>query len=140
MNNKPNLCRKLQKYSVCMALLVGLFSIPLNGVAGDRYLLCGPDEDGCFEETYPYCGCIPYNELHGNQPYCLDFDELRCTPLSETPNCKSQFIYQNQGECVATIFQSEPIPPCRMVTHEFCLKNHLAFCAPDGHVDSCHYN
>ena len=105
--------------------------------SSDRYLLCGPDEDGCFKGMYQHCFCIPYNDLEANNPYCLDFNALKCTPLSKTPNCAPHFTYKNQSECLATIFQSEPTPPCTMTTHIFCLQEHTMICDPNGQLDSC---
>ena len=106
--------------------------------ASPRYLLCGPDEDGCPPDGYQFCGAIPYDEVHGAEPYCLDFDKLTCTPISEAPDCNPRDIYQNQSSCVATIFQSEPEPPCPIKTEAFCLKHHTAFCGADGSPASCH--
>lgn len=105
--------------------------------ASDRYFICGPDEDGCFDDMHQYCACIPYDDLNAERPYCLDFDNLTCRPLSKTPDCKPAHIYKNQGECLATIFQSEPEPPCAVTTHARCLEGHSAFCPPDGQPDSC---
>lgn len=106
--------------------------------SSDRYFLCGSDEDGCLEGMYQYCFCIPYNDIEANNPYCLDFDEFKCTPLTQTPDCKPFFTYRNQSECLATIFQSEPVPPCTITTHSFCLKEHAVICNPEGQLDSCH--
>jgi hypothetical protein len=103
----------------------------------DRYFLCGSDEDGCLKGKYQYCFCIPYNELDANKPHCLDFDEFTCTPLLPSSKCKPSFIFRNQAECLATIFQSEPTPPCTIVTHAFCLQEHVTQCDPDGRLDSC---
>ena len=109
-------------------------------ISSDRYFICGPDEDGCLEGMYHYCFCIPYDDIEANTPYCLDFDKLKCTPLSKTPNCNSHFVYRNQGECLATIFQSEPTPPCTLTTHSFCIKEHAIICGSSGQLDSCHNN
>ncbi|KTD09173.1 hypothetical protein Lgra_2408 [Legionella gratiana] len=104
----------------------------------DRYFLCGPDENGCFSNIYRYCACIPYNDLEANSPHCLDFDKLTCTPLSQTIHCPSALIFKNQGECLATIFQSEPSPPCQITTHQFCIENHTPICDKTGQPNSCH--
>ncbi|KTC91740.1 hypothetical protein [Legionella cincinnatiensis] len=103
-----------------------------------RYFLCGPDENGCFSDIYRYCACIPYNDWEANNPYCLDFDKLICTPLSQTMHCDSALIFKNQGECLATIFQSEPTPPCQITTHQFCVEHHTPICDKTGQPNSCH--
>lgn len=108
------------------------------GYSSDRYFLCGPDEDGCFPDIYQYCACIPYNELEANSPYCLDFSMMTCIPLSKSPYCSPSFIFKNQGECLATIYQSEPLPPCKITTRAFCLENKTSICDPDGQPQSCH--
>jgi hypothetical protein len=104
----------------------------------DRYFLCGPDEDGCYQEIYQYCSCIPYDDLEANEPFCLDFDKMICLPLSKKQDCSGSFIFSNQGECLATIFHSEPTHPCQLTTYNFCLEQHTFFCAPDGQPESCH--
>ena len=104
----------------------------------DRYFLCGPDEDGCYPDIYQYCACIPYNDWEASSPYCLDFDKLTCTPLSQTTHCDPGLIFKNQGECLATIFQSEPRPPCKITTHQFCIENHTPICDKTGQPKSCH--
>ena len=103
--------------------------------ANERQLLCGSDEDGCND--YRYCACIPYNEMEAENPWCLDFDRLLCIPLSQNPNCYPLFIHKTQGECLATIFQSEPRPACSLVSLDFCHENHIALCNPEGQPESC---
>ncbi len=126
-----------RKLAIIVLFCAGLLFFTAS-FSSDRYFLCGPDEDGCYAGIYQYCSCIPYNDLEANNRYCLDVYVLKCTPLSETPTCNPAFIYKNQGECLATIFQSEPTPPCTVTTHFFCLKEHVSICAPDGQVHSCH--
>jgi hypothetical protein len=116
--------------------LIYLFFI--NSTYGsDRYFLCGPDEDGCYPRIYQYCVCIPYNDFEANKYYCLNFDKLTCIPLSQSPNCPAPLIFKNQGECLATIFQSEAVHPCQITTRAFCLEHHNLFCAPDGQPKTC---
>lgn len=105
--------------------------------AESRYILCGPDEDGCFMDQVQYCACIPYNEIHALQPYCLDFDKMQCEPLSEKPACPERFIYKDQMRCLATIFQSEPEPPCSVTTYSFCVNNKAWMCDAVGNPRSC---
>ncbi|MCX7116882.1 MAG: hypothetical protein NTW94_03070 [Legionellales bacterium] len=120
-----------------LCISIYLFALISTSHSSDRYFLCGPDEDGCFEDMYESCLCIPYNDIEAEHPYCLDFDVLKCTPLSQTPHCEPMFVFNNQSECLATIFQSEPTPPCTITTHAFCLKEHLAICDANGQLDSC---
>lgn len=103
----------------------------------NRYFLCGSDEDGCLPGQYQNCFCIPYNELDADKPHCLDFDQFTCTPLTPNSQCKPSFIFKNQAACLATIFQSEPIPPCTAVSHDFCVQEHVMMCDADGRLDSC---
>lgn len=101
------------------------------------YFLCGPDEDGCSQDTYQYCNCVPYNEKYAKTPYCLDFDALTCKPVAESPDCQPEFVFKDQGSCLAVIFQSHPEPACPLTTGTFCLEQQSAICAPDGQPDSC---
>ena len=112
-------------------------TLSLPCYASDRYFLCGPDEDGCFEESYSSCICIPVDPMNSEAPYCLDFDDLKCTPLSTRPDCSPKLTFNNQNECLATIFQSEPTPPCSFTTLEFCLQKHMMICDPTGQLGRC---
>lgn len=118
-------------------LFIILGGITFTSIGSDRYFLCGSDEDGCRPGQYGYCFCIPYNDLEANEPHCLDFDLFKCTPLRTTPNCKPSFIFKNQAQCLATIFQSEPVPPCTVTTHDFCMREHVTMCDANGQLDSC---
>jgi hypothetical protein len=106
--------------------------------SNDAYLLCGPDEDGCPENSYDECVCIPYNSQKGMMPYCFNFDKFLCTPLSETPTCDPRLVFKDQASCMAINFQSEALPPCPLTTKSFCLEHHTAFCDIDGNRASCH--
>lgn len=119
-------------------LFISLFFFIAFGYCSDLYILCGPDEDGCYDKIAQWCVCIPYDEQEGNQPYCLDFDLLRCTPLREQPNCRSNFTFKNQASCVAAIFQSGSEPPCPLTTRDYCIQHHTPFCDMDGRLESCH--
>lgn len=130
--------RRPKRLSPTLSLLLLLFSSMNNGYASNRYFLCGPDEDGCYEEISQYCACIPYDDLEAGRPYCLNFNEMTCTPLSQTPNCDPAFIFQNQGSCLATIYQSEPRPPCSVTTRSYCLEHHTSICDKNGRPESCH--
>lgn len=103
--------------------------------AGKRYFLCGPDEDGCQADDYQYCVCMPYDEGTANSPYCLDFSDVSCVPLTERPDCGS--IFKNQSDCVAAAFQSETTPPCPVHSESFCLKHHVPLCQADASVSTC---
>ena len=100
------------------------------------YFLCGPDEDGCPEGDEHYCACIPESVLP-EQPYCLDFDHMTCAPLAKKPGCDNSLIFRDQQSCLATIFQSEPEPPCVKVKQEFC-ETHVGYmCDESGDPNSC---
>ncbi len=98
---------------------------------------CGPDEDGCFPGSEQYCSCVPYNQVEANKPYCFNFDELTCIPLSQVSHCESGFTFPNQGSCLAVIFQSEADPPCKLSTLDFCIQHHSAICDANGQPQSC---
>lgn len=117
---------------------IALLCYSAMSFSNDRYFLCGPDEDGCPEGDHGSCFCIPYNEMEANGPYCLDFNDFTCIPESRTMGCDSTLRYKNQGECLATIFQSEPLPPCTVTTKSFCLEHEALMCDEDGTLNSCH--
>lgn len=118
-------------------LLVICFMLsPVNYSA--RYFLCGPDENGCYDEIYEYCSCIPINETQYDKPFCFNHKSLTCTPLTQTPDCPSVFIYPNQSTCLATIFHSVPDTPCMVKTFAFCKKHNSYICAPNGNPMTCH--
>lgn len=123
-------------HPMLLAAFMFFFSAPVS--ASDEFLLCGPDEDGCYEEISQWCACIPYNREHGESEYCLDFDKRTCRPLHEIPECTQRFIFPNQATCLATLFQSSPSHPCEPVNREYCLSHGTPFCAPDGYPTSCH--
>ena len=119
-------------------LILGLFSsISLSHSANPLYFLCGPDEDGCFDEIAQYCSCTPYNTKEAKKPYCFDFNKLTCTPLAQVSDCPADFVYKDQGSCLAVIFQSEPSPPCRLTTKSYCLRHNTSICAENGLPESC---
>lgn len=107
--------------------------------ANNLYYLCGPDEDGCFEEDYTSCACIP-QDTQPATPHCLNFNTLLCTPIADEPNCQSRMIFPDQAHCLATIFQSMPEPVCGTRTLDFCLKHHIQFCDGNGEPKNCHFN
>lgn len=121
---------------VSLLFILSIFST--SSIASQKYILCGPDEDGCYQGIYSHCNCIPYNEQQGNQAYCLDFDTMRCYPLTQKPDCDTALISKDQASCLSTIFQSEPEPGCLFTTDDFCLEQHMNFCDEDGHPGSCH--
>lgn len=112
----------LKQISLFFLLLLGGFCF-----ANDLYFLCGPDEDGCFEDDYSACVCIPHDEA-AYTPHCLDFERLICVPLLEMPTCRADHIFKNQGDCVATLFHSTPTTPCRVKTYAFCIEHQIHFC------------
>lgn len=120
-----------------MILLSGLV-LNFNSFAADRYLLCGPDEDGCPENGYQYCACIPYNEIAAAEAFCLDFDLFTCKPLSKSPDCDPNMIYKDQAHCLAVIYQSNDASPCSLTTGRFCKEHHSYICDEDGLPQSCH--
>lgn len=127
------------KRTLCCAsvFLILVFSINIS-YADPRYFLCGSDEDGCFEESAEYCACITVDEVHINQPFCLNFDTMTCEPLVNVPQCERDMIYEDQSKCLATIFQSESEPPCPVTTPTFCAEHHTPICAANGDVKTCH--
>lgn len=110
---------------------------PQRAFSEPLYYLCGSDEDGCFDGYEVYCACIPVSSLQANQLYCLDFDNMTCQLLSERPDCNAALIFKNQVSCIATIFQSEPYPPCKVATQSFCYLNAIFICHENGDPASC---
>lgn len=119
---------------IVLTLLIGMSSVSYSS---SRYLLCGPDEDGCPDDGYEYCSCIAYNDSKGSLPYCFDFDNLKCIPLDEKPDCDPNLIYNNQSNCVAMIFHSTALPGCMPVTKAFCTDHHIKTCNENGNPSSC---
>lgn len=117
-----------------LALLCLIQSVQANP---PFYFLCGTDEDGCPDGDEQFCACIPANS-NWKEPYCLDFDHMTCVPfIKEHPNCIPTLKFNNQGECLATIFQSEPHPTCRQESLEFCRTHSTYICDENGNPDSC---
>jgi len=115
-------------------LFITLFLIQ-NAYAQSSYFLCGPDEDGCFEGQEQYCACIPVSSEQ-EQPYCLDLDNRTCKPVAQQIDCSEKHIVlPNQGDCLATMFQSVPNPPCKIVTQSFCDTHQVYKCDESG--DNC---
>lgn len=115
----------------------GFFFYAVSGFCSEQYFLCGPDEDGCFENEYKDCACIPHDHV-AYSPHCLDFSTLRCKPLVDMPHCPAHLIYKNQGDCIATIFHSTPMSPCHVKTREFCVQHKIMFCDYNGEPSNCH--
>ncbi len=113
------------------------FHVTPSYAQNELYYLCGPDEDGCPAGFEEYCTCTPLNNHQRTKPYCLDFDNMTCEPLSAVSDCSAQHTFKDQGSCLATIFQSEPTPPCKMVTKLFCEDHHVAMCDAKGNPESC---
>ena len=127
-----------KKISIQITIFFIFHYLLINSSYASPYFVCGPDENGCYDEIYEYCSCIPVNETDYPKPFCLNFNKLTCTPLSETPNCDTSSIYPNQATCLATIFHSIPDTPCTIRTHSFCVENHAYFCDPNGDPNTCH--
>ncbi len=113
-----------------------LFPIQLTFAQPPYYFICGPDEDGCPQGYEEYCACIPPG-ITPNKPYCLDFSANTCSALSEVHRCKKGMIFANQASCLATIFQSEPNPPCPIAAPSFCYSHSASICAANGDPSSC---
>ncbi len=126
------------KQLFCFSII--LFCITTTHAQTELDYLCGPDEDGCPAGYEEYCVCVPYNSQQYSKPYCLDFDKMTCEPLSKVNECSADFTYPDQGSCLATIFQSEPEPACRLVTRSFCAEHRVAVCDANGNPDSCMRN
>ena len=135
ISNENNVMRTkllLKLFFLCLLSYASL------SIAEDRYWLCGPDEDGCPEDgDYEFCACIPYDTTYANQPYCLDFDELTCTPLIKQPHCDKHFIFKDQTSCLATIYHSIPDNPCTLTHYSFCAQHQPSFCDANGNPSSC---
>jgi hypothetical protein len=116
--------------------IVLLFALQGAYAQSPFYFLCGPDEDGCPEGDEQYCACIPAS-INPEQPYCLDFDARTCAPLTQRPGCDSELTFPNQESCLATIFQSEPNPPCAKVSQSFCSTHSTYMCDENGNPDTC---
>jgi hypothetical protein len=125
--------KELAKY----LLFVGIIFFAQTAFSTGLYFLCASDEDGCDENTYQYCACIPYNETHAETPHCLDFDSLTCMPQALSSSCDPAFVYRNQGDCLASMYQSVLVPPCQTVTYDFCIKHHSQICDVSGRPSTC---
>ncbi len=117
-------------------LMIILFFSGAAQAAGLDFL-CGTDEDGCFPDHYDYCICMPYDSETANQPYCLNFNNLSCVPLSSKPDCRGGEIYGDQATCLAVAFQSEPTPVCPLKTEQFCRDHAVPLCEKDGGMNTC---
>ncbi|HSW92904.1 MAG TPA: hypothetical protein VLJ15_00950 [Gammaproteobacteria bacterium] len=122
-------------YKILLSIVL-LFVFQTTFAESPFYFLCGPDEDGCPEGQEQYCACIPAS-ASPEQPYCLNFDARTCAPLIRQPNCARDLIFSNQETCLATIFQSEPEPPCVKVSQSFCSTHSTYVCNEQGDPDSC---
>jgi hypothetical protein len=123
------------KEKLMINIIIALLLMTQNAYSESAfYFLCGSDEDGCFEGQEQYCACIPVNSSYANQAYCLDFDNMTCNPLSLDSDCHKNLIYNNQGSCIATLFQSEPYPPCKIVTYTFCQSHNIHICDENGNL------
>lgn len=117
-----------------LALFVFIFCVSATQ-ANKLYFLCGPDEDGCFDDDYTSCACLPQDAEPG-MPHCLDFNELRCIPLSQTAHCNPLYVFKTQGDCLASMFHSTQTTPCHLKPRSFCIQNHIQFC--DYNANNCH--
>ncbi len=135
------LAKKHSKRSrgIKILLIISILSYSIFCLAGEKYYLCGPDEDGCPKDAYEYCFCIPYNYNHAESQYCLDFTQLTCVPLERTKYCDPGLTFKSQGHCLATIFQSIPEPPCKIKSQSFCKEHNSYFCNEDGNPIYCHH-
>lgn len=114
-------------------LLLALLLIQNAYAEPSSYFLCGSDEDGCFEGQEQYCACIPVSATQ-DQPYCLDSDNQTCKPVAQQPDCSKKYIIlPNQSDCLATMFQSEAYPPCKIVSQAFCDTHPVYRCDETGH-------
>jgi hypothetical protein len=114
-----------------------IFLLTTNAFAEPSgYYLCGSDEDGCSEGREQFCACIPAG-IHPDKPYCLDFDAMTCNAIVG-PKCANNLIFfDNQGACLATIFQSEPNPACQWVPPAFCHSHPVYLCDSTGNPNTC---
>jgi hypothetical protein len=124
--------------TVMLGFIFLFLSLIVNtSFASNLFYLCGSDEDGCNGPDYLGCLCMPYDSDLANQPYCLDFDNVSCVPLSKMKNCNHYDVFKNQATCLAVAFQSEPMPPCPLTTANFCEQHHIPACDKDGGEATC---
>jgi len=116
---------------------MGLSAHVTPSYASDLYFLCGPDEDGCFDDDYTSCACISYDD-EPSTPHCLDFNNLECVPLSKVLRCPKNLTFKDQGSCLATIFHSTQLTPCHVKTRDFCIAHRIQFCEHNGNPHNCH--
>ena len=98
------------------------------------YLLCGSDEDGCLPGREQDCACIPIS-AEPNQPYCFASDWKSCHPFKVQSDCDVKF--DDQANCIATLFQSVSVPACKEVTQSFCISHSAYLCDETGNFDNC---
>lgn len=127
----------MHKRATFVFYFLGYLMLSSTTLAETRYFLCGPNEDGCSADQYAYCFCIPYDESNANQPYCLNFDNLSCLPVTTQIDCHPAFLFKNQGECLATIFHSHPGAPCDLTHASFCKKHFISMCDKTGQPNHC---
>ncbi|OGT65965.1 MAG: hypothetical protein A3J38_10305 [Gammaproteobacteria bacterium RIFCSPHIGHO2_12_FULL_45_9] len=125
------------KHSAQFLLVIGTL-LTHTCLAETTYFLCGPDEDGCFDEPdyYRFCACIPQDPISFAEPYCLSWDKMACVPMNKT-DCKNGVSFNTQSACVATLFQSEPTPPCPIKSEHFCKEHAVPICNAEGQTYSC---
>lgn len=128
--------KKMIKLFFFLSFSILLLKLQPAYAKSSHYYLCGSDEDGCLPGREQFCMCIPIN-IKPEQAYCLDLDKMTCKPAIEQPDCDSEMIEQNQASCLATMLQSEPNPPCKKVTDDFCHKHSIYMCNEDGNPNSC---
>ena len=119
-------------------ILIGWGLYASTSYSEGLYFLCGPDEDGCFEDNYSACACV-LQDHDANSPHCLDFTTIRCIPASQMTHCPAHSLFKNQGDCIATIFHSTQTTPCHVKSQVFCIQHHIQFCDDNGDPRHCHY-
>ena len=125
------------QYNTILLLFAGTL-LSTSCLAETTYFLCGPDEDGCFEQDdyYRFCTCIPQDPITFSHPYCLDWDKMACISTDKDP-CQNGVTFKTQSDCVSTLYQSEPRPPCPLKTRFFCEENHIHMCDSTSNAAAC---
>lgn len=74
--------------------------------------LCGNDEDGCRDPLT--CVCISADPTGQSRCLSIQSGDPDCVKPNENNNCGSnQTDEQSEASCLAVVWQSEKIPPCK---------------------------
>lgn len=110
-----------------------------QALAGDYFYQCGPDEGGCRKGKERFCLCIPKDETFSDSTFCLNFDDdMTCSATAASnETCPAMFIFKNQADCLAVLYQSVIMPGCKLVRKEKCEADKSYFCDASGDPLTC---